>query len=444
MRAFPGFVLAILLLLAGCLGNNGTGGPAQPTPLPDGSYTACSAPTAPDATWQAQKPRVLIETTQGNMTAALDMEGAPVTASNFLNLTQKGFFDGLLFHRVVAGFVIQGGDPLSKNPNPAVWGSGGPGYAIPDEFNPTLRHDKEGVLSMAHAGPNTGGSQFFITLAPAPSLDDRHSVFGTLTDGTGTLEAIGKLHTNSRDQPEPNVTMTRVSVLDPAPFDARHGLALHPVLDEKTTEAGRNVTFALVVSNRGNVRDAPAIGAALPAGWTCAVEGDPVALAGNARVLLLHLTPPSDAASAQIALRATSAWNGTTPATALVHVTIGKLGAAVKNGDTVTANYVGFLPDGRLFDTSVEKVANDEAMPKFATQGGFTPRGAGQYKTFGFTVGSGVIAGFTNLALTAKEGETVTGFIPAKDAYASGNVYQRPLTGKALVFELQIVKIGSG
>src|SRR5215204_4588501 len=110
-------------------------------------------------------------------------EEAPETVNNFVFLASDGYFDGTTFHRVIEDFMVQGGDPTGT-------GTGGPGYRIPDEFHPDLRHDKPGVLSMANAGPNTGGSQFFITHVATPWLDDRHAVFGEVVEGMEVVGAI--------------------------------------------------------------------------------------------------------------------------------------------------------------------------------------------------------------------------------------------------------------
>lgn len=112
-----------------------------------------------------------IETSKGTININLFPDEAPVTVANFVNLSNRKYYDGLNFHRVISQFMIQGGCPLGT-------GTGGPGYQFVDEFNPSLRHDKPGRLSMANAGPNTNGSQFFITHVPTPHLNDAHSIFG--------------------------------------------------------------------------------------------------------------------------------------------------------------------------------------------------------------------------------------------------------------------------
>ena len=114
-----------------------------------------------------------IETSQGTINLDLYPDQAPLTVANFVNLAQKGFYDGLNFHRVIGQFMIQGGCPLGT-------GTGGPGYRFEDEFDASLRHDAPGKLSMANAGPNTNGSQFFITHVPPPHLDDHHAIFGAV------------------------------------------------------------------------------------------------------------------------------------------------------------------------------------------------------------------------------------------------------------------------
>lgn len=135
--------------------------------------------------------QVTLTTTKGEMSFTLFRDQAPLTTANFLNLAQEGFYDDIVFHRVIPDFMAQVGDPLTKEPGmEARWGTGGPGYQIADEFDPELKHDKPGVLSMANSGPNTGGSQFFITHLATPWLDGKHAVFGEITEGIEVLNQI--------------------------------------------------------------------------------------------------------------------------------------------------------------------------------------------------------------------------------------------------------------
>ena len=147
----------------------------------------------------------VIETNMGTMEIELFEDKAPRTVSNFVDLIEKGFYDGVIFHRIISGFMIQGGDPTGT-------GMGGPGYEIDDEFHPDLKHDSKGILSMANAGPNTGGSQFFITLAPQPHLDNRHAVFGKVIVGEDVLEKIGVVATGAGDKPINEVKMISVTI----------------------------------------------------------------------------------------------------------------------------------------------------------------------------------------------------------------------------------------
>ena len=148
--------------------------------------------------------KVKFETNQGAFTAELFEDRAPKTTGNFLDLVKKGFYDGLKFHRVIAGFMIQGGDPKGN-------GTGGPGYTIPDEFHPQLKHER-GVLSMANAGPNTGGSQFFITVVETPWLNNRHAVFGKVTDGMDVVDRISSVKTDAGDRPVQDVIVEKVAI----------------------------------------------------------------------------------------------------------------------------------------------------------------------------------------------------------------------------------------
>lgn len=136
---------------------------------------------------------VTLKTTKGDITFDIYTDKVPLTAQNFLNLAKSGFYDGIVFHRVIPDFMAQVGDPLTKQAgSEASWGTGGPGYVIADEFDPTLKHDAPGVVSMANAGPNTGGSQIFITHVATPWLDGKHAVFGKVTKGMDVLLAITK------------------------------------------------------------------------------------------------------------------------------------------------------------------------------------------------------------------------------------------------------------
>ena len=129
--------------------------------------------------------RITLHTDKGDIDATIFASKVPVTSANFLNLAKRGYYDGVSFHRVIPNFMIQGGDPTGT-------GRGGPGYKFADEIDRTLKHSKAGLFSMANAGPNTNGSQFFITHLPTPHLDGKHAVFGEVTQGQDVVNKIGQ------------------------------------------------------------------------------------------------------------------------------------------------------------------------------------------------------------------------------------------------------------
>jgi peptidyl-prolyl cis-trans isomerase B (cyclophilin B) len=146
------------------------------------ALTANDAATSPLAN-PVTDIRIVLKTSKGDIEATLFASKTPMTVANFLNLASKGYYDGLTFHRVIPNFMIQGGDPQGT-------GRGGPGYRFGDEFHPGLRHSKPGIFSMANAGPGTNGSQFFITHVATPHLDNRHSVFGEVTQGQSVVDRV--------------------------------------------------------------------------------------------------------------------------------------------------------------------------------------------------------------------------------------------------------------
>jgi len=185
-------------------------------------------PTAPPkaetkaAAKKGKKMYVIMDTTMGKIKIHLFKDEAPNTVANFVDLAEgrkewrdpksgekkkTHFYDGLVFHRVIPKFMIQGGDPLGN-------GTGGPGYTFKDEFHPNLKHTKPGMLSMANAGPNTNGSQFFITVAPTPFLDGKYSIFGEVVEGYDVVEAISNVPRDmSNDRPKTEVKVKSVKIV---------------------------------------------------------------------------------------------------------------------------------------------------------------------------------------------------------------------------------------
>ena len=159
-------------------------------------------------------------TSEGPFTVRLFDQEAPKTVENFVGLAEgtkewtdprtnkkvsTPYYNGVIFHRIISGFMVQTGDPLEQ-------GFGGPGYKFKDEFHPTLRHNKAGIVSMANSGPNTNGGQFFITLGPTPHLDDRHSVFGEVVEGMEVVVKIGSTPTASQDRPVKDIAIQTITI----------------------------------------------------------------------------------------------------------------------------------------------------------------------------------------------------------------------------------------
>ena len=174
----------------------------------------------PEQAKEAKDMVAVFETNKGTFKVKLFAKEAPKTVENFVGLAEgtkewtdpktgkkekKPYYNGLIFHRVIPGFMIQGGDPTGT-------GMGGPGYQFADEFNKELRHSKPGMLSMANAGPNTNGSQFFITVAATPHLDDRHSIFGEVTEGMDVVNAIANVKTGSQNRPVDEVVIKTLKI----------------------------------------------------------------------------------------------------------------------------------------------------------------------------------------------------------------------------------------
>ncbi len=170
------------------------------------------------------------QTSMGNFRAELREDLVPGIAGNFIDLANSGFYNDLIFHRVISGFMIQDGCPLGT-------GYGGPGYTIPDEFHPDLVHDVPGVLSMANSGPNTNGSQYFITVAPTSWLDNAHSVFGHIIEGMDVVFAISEVETDSNDKPIVDVEIYSVTVID---ISINH---LQPAEESFTVDVDELVNF---------------------------------------------------------------------------------------------------------------------------------------------------------------------------------------------------------
>lgn len=183
-----------------------------------------TAPLAPEelevtqpANTNTMNPIAVLTTNKGVIEIELYKDIMPITAGNFEKLVREGYYDGIKFHRVIDGFMVQGGDPLTKDDAQAAsWGTGGPGYAIADEFSADPREvNARGTISMANSGANTGGSQFFLNTVDNNFLDNKHPVFGRIVKGLDIVDAISKVATNDMDRPLEAVMIESAEIVEP-------------------------------------------------------------------------------------------------------------------------------------------------------------------------------------------------------------------------------------
>jgi len=381
--------------------------------------------TVTSAQTKNAKPKQVVEegifaeifTNKGNIKLQLEFQKTPITVANFITLAEgtntfvtndrkgKPFYNGLKFHRVIANFMIQGGCPLGN-------GSGDPGYKFKDEFDPSLRHDKPGIFSMANSGPATNGSQFFITHKDTPWLNDKHSVFGHVVVGQNVVDAI------AQDDVIQKVVITRKGKAAKA-FDAvkvfSEYMKIKPELDKKTAEEAKAKAEAaakIEAERRQKEAAAKAIADA---------------------EMKAKLGPILTAKVAEFkALKAKS----TTTSSGLQY-SILKKGAGVKptEGKDIYVHYAGYLEDGTLFDSSYEAV--NKVYGKFdqnrANQNGYQP--------FPFPYGKkdGLIAGFLEGINLMNLNDKAIFFIPSNLGYGergAGNVIP---PNSNIIFEVEIL-----
>jgi cyclophilin family peptidyl-prolyl cis-trans isomerase len=427
--------------LAGCI----QPGPAQPP---------SSEPPKPGF-----NPFVKFSTDAGDFYVEVMVEQAPLTAQNFLGYARSHFYDGTRVHRVVPGQLVQMGDPSTRDVTKrAQWGYGDPNLRpILDEFNPALRHDAPGVVSMANAGPDTGSSQFFITLAPNTMLDDKHAVFGRIAWGLETVQGIGRVATTSYGQvtgvPAQDIVVRSTEVLDAQrdPAQVRHALSAWSYRDAWNTTQGYIVQASAVLQNGGNVLEAFDTGLNLPEGWggavACPHRDAPKSVcpldrnlsAGASRMVLFQVGAPRNASGGATV----GVWFNASGVNITLPVTfrVGDFGEQAGKNDTVLASYIGTLTDGRLFDSSLWSVVSNASIPKVS---GSILRPEASYRPFEFTVGEpGLIEGFSDIAASLRVGETASVAIPPQRAYgyATPGAPHHDLANRWLVFTMELQRI---
>ena len=302
-------------------------------------------------------------TNKGTFVAELFYEEVPITVSSFIDLAEgdnalvdstykgKPFYNGLIFHRVIKNFMIQGGDPEGT-------GRGGPGYRFPDEFSEDLRHHSKGILSMANSGPNTNGSQFFITLVPTPHLDNRHSVFGEIVLGMDVVDAIGLLPTTPADRPEEDVVIEEVNIIYKNVSVNSFETEMEEIENRRKEKEARldKVKQETKKELEDNIEQATAY----PSG------------------LKVYFNKKGD-------------------------------GAKPVEGETVAVYYAGYLTDGTLFDSNMLEVAEKYEIvdERRKAANGYVPM------TVPYSLEPGLIAGFKEGMLKMNIGDVATLYIPS-------------------------------
>lgn len=335
-----------------------------------------------------------IETTKGHIVVKLNYKEVPTTVANFVTLAEgknnfvkveykgKPFYNGTIFHRVIDGFMIQGGDPTGT-------GMGDPGYRFEDEFVPSLKHSKKGILSMANSGPNTNGSQFFITQVPTAHLDGRHTVFGETVKGEEVIDAIAKAPRNGQDRPNEDIKIKNITIVangkDAQKFDAVK------VFDNYFKSVAEREKEKEERVKRASAKFLEEIKVQEP----------------QAKVL---------------------------PSGVKIFTINNGEGKQPKQTEFAMVNYAGYLRNGALFDSNIKEV--EESYGKYQAmreqQNGYQPI------PFPYTPSAQLIPGFKEALLTMKVGDKIRVFIPATLGYGEAGAGDVIPPNSDLIFDIEI------
>lgn len=337
------------------------------------------------------------KTNHGTFLAELYYEATPMTVASFVSLAEgtstmadeehreKPFYDGLVFHRVIGDFMIQGGDPQGT-------GSGGPGYKFPNEIVDTLTHDSKGILSMANSGPDSNGSQFFITLKETPWLNGMHTVFGEVVQGMDVVEAIGNVETAQNDRPVEEVVMQEVKIIrkgsDAKDFKAEEVFSKELEEFKAETEAKTRQMEEQRAANAQRYEDLKAEAKELESG------------------LKIHFLEEGE-------------------------------GPKPQQGDTVRVNYQGYLSSGDLFDTNIAEVAEEAGALNERRQqmGGYAPM------PMLYSKDAPMIPGFKEGVQQMQVGDKAVLFIPSHLGYGENGAPPVIPPSADLIFEVELVDI---
>jgi len=333
------------------------------------------------------------KTNKGIFVAKLHHDQTPLTVSNFVDLAEgnnemvdsiykgKPFYNGLSFHRIIKDFMIQGGDPLGT-------GAGSPGYTFPDEFSDSLSHSKKGILSMANSGPNTNGSQFFITLKETSWLDGKHTVFGEIVIGQTLVDSIGLVETSKPgDKPVSPVTITELNIIRKGDV----GLA--------SFKEGMEITKKKIGEEQAEM----------------------MKIAGESAERLATQKEKAEEVPSGLKVLYTEKGDGVKPA----------------EGSKITMNYAGYLQNGTLFDSNLTEVAKKYNVwdHRRADAGGYSPVPTTYSKD------AKLIPGFREGLLLLNIGDKATIFIPAHLAYGERGIPNVIPPNSDLIFELELIEV---
>ena len=332
-------------------------------------------------------------TNKGTFVAKLNHKETPLTVSNFVDLAEgtnemvdsiykgKKFYNGLSFHRIIKDFMIQGGDPLGT-------GAGSPGYTFPDEFVDSLSHSSKGILSMANSGPNTNGSQFFITLKDTPWLDGKHTVFGEIVIGETLVDSIGKVETSKPgDKPVSPITITELNIIRKGNVEVDSFKEAMEIVDKRIKEE----------------------------------QAGMLKIAGETAERLAAQKETAEELPSGLKILFTEKGEGVKPA----------------EGSKILMNYAGYLENGTLFDSNLEEIAKKYEVwdQRRADGGGYAPTPSDYSKD------ARLIPGFREGLLSLSVGDKATIFIPAHLAYGDRGIPNVIPPNSDLVFELELVSI---
>ena len=332
------------------------------------------------------------KTNKGVFVAKLYNEETPLTVSNFVDLAEgnndlvdsiykgKKFYNGLTFHRIIKDFMIQGGDPLGT-------GAGNPGYTFPDEFSKNLKHSKKGLLSMANSGPNTNGSQFFITLKETPWLDNKHSIFGEIVIGQEIVDSLGLVETAKGNKPLDSVIINELNII-------RKGKIHVGSFEDEMAKAELKIQEE---------------------------QAAKLKVASENASRLENILKNAETTSSGLKIVFTEKGDGVKPA----------------EGSKIKMNYAGYLTNGSLFDSNIEEIAKkfNTWDHRRADGGGYAPMPSDYSKS------AGLIPGFREGLLLMSVGDKATLLIPSHLAYGERGIPNVIPPNSDLIFELELVEI---